>query len=69
MFKKRCERGKGIVPNEFAYHFAPIAGFRNILVHEYSKVDLKEVHRHLQESLPDFDKFARYIANYLSKES
>ena len=60
---------KGIIPNEFAYYFAPIAGFRNILVHEYAKVDLKEVHRHLQENLPDFDKFARYIANYLSKES
>lgn len=58
---------KGIIPGDFAYYFAPIAGFRNILVHEYTKVDLKEVHRHLQEDLPDFDKFARYIADYLSR--
>jgi len=60
---------KGIIPDKFAYYFAPIAGFRNILVHEYTKVDLKEVYRHLKEDLPDFDRFARYIADYLSKES
>ena len=60
---------KGILPDDFAYYFAPIAGFRNILVHEYIKVDLKEVYRHLQKDLLDFDRFARYIADYLSKNS
>jgi len=60
---------KGIIPDEFAYYFAPIAGFRNILVHEYAKVDLEEVYRHLKDNLPDFDRFARYIADYLSKKS
>ena len=60
---------KGILPGDFAYYFAPIAGFRNILVHEYIKVDLKEVYRHLKKDLPDFDKFARYIADYLSERN
>ncbi|MGB9715226.1 MAG: type VII toxin-antitoxin system HepT family RNase toxin [Thermodesulfovibrionales bacterium] len=55
----------GILPDEFAYYFAPIAGFRNILVHEYAKIDLKEVHRHLQHDLADFDKFTGYIIEYL----
>jgi uncharacterized protein YutE (UPF0331/DUF86 family) len=55
----------GILPDEFAYHFAPIAGFRNILVHEYTRIDLAEVYRHLQQDLVDFEKFAEYIIEYL----
>jgi len=56
----------GIIPDEFAYHFAPIAGFRNILVHEYARVDLAEVHRHLQKDLADFEEFAKHIIQYLN---
>lgn len=57
----------GIIPGEFAYYFSPVAGFRNILVHEYAKIDLTEVHRHLQKDLDDFEKFAKYIVEYLNK--
>lgn len=57
----------GILPDEFAYYFAPIAGFRNILVHEYARIDLREVHRHLQHDLTDFDKFIGYIIKYLRR--
>jgi uncharacterized protein YutE (UPF0331/DUF86 family) len=57
----------GIIPDEFAYYFSPVAGFRNILVHEYAKIDLSEVHRHLQKDLRDFEKFSKYIVDYLNK--
>ncbi|GFP23030.1 hypothetical protein HKBW3S42_00960 [Candidatus Hakubella thermalkaliphila] len=57
----------GIIPDEFAFHFSPVAGFRNILVHEYAKIDLAEVHRHLQKDLGDFEKFSKYIIDYLNK--
>lgn len=57
----------GIIPDDFAYYFSPVAGFRNILVHEYAKIDLEEVHRHLQKDLSDFEKFSRYIADYLNR--
>jgi uncharacterized protein YutE (UPF0331/DUF86 family) len=57
----------GIIPDEFAYYFSPVAGFRNILVHEYAKIDLSEVHRHLQKDLGDFEKFSKYIIDYLNK--
>ena len=33
---------EGIIPDEFAYYFAPIAGFRNVLVHEYADIDLNK---------------------------
>jgi uncharacterized protein YutE (UPF0331/DUF86 family) len=58
----------GILPDEFAYRFAPVAGFRNILVHEYARVDLAEVHRHLQNDLGDFEEYARHVAMYLEKK-
>lgn len=58
---------EGILPDEFAYYFAPIAGFRNILVHEYTKIDLSEVYRHLQQDLGDFERFAGYMVDYLEK--
>jgi uncharacterized protein YutE (UPF0331/DUF86 family) len=57
----------GIIPDEFAYYFSPVAGFRNILVHEYAKIDLTEVHRHLQKDLGDFERFSKYIIAYLNK--
>ena len=34
----------GVLPPEFAAHLAPLAGFRNILVHEYLEVDWLEVY-------------------------
>jgi uncharacterized protein YutE (UPF0331/DUF86 family) len=55
-----------IIPDDFAEHFAPVAGFRNILVHEYAAVDLTKVHAHLQNDLRDFDFYAKCVAKYIS---
>ncbi|MEA3255826.1 MAG: DUF86 domain-containing protein [Candidatus Altiarchaeota archaeon] len=57
----------GILSKEFANKFAPAAGFRNILVHMYAEVDVNELYEYLHNNLDDFDKFARYIAEYLEK--
>lgn len=56
-----------VLPDKFAYHFGPVASFRNILVHDYLDIDNKEVYSHLQKDLGDFDKFAKYIAKFLIK--
>lgn len=55
----------GVLPVAFAERLAPLAGFRNILVHEYAEVDLAQVHRHLRQDLPDLDRFVREIQNHL----
>lgn len=34
----------GVLPMDFARRFAPIAGFRNVLVHEYPAIDWNEVY-------------------------
>ncbi len=56
---------EGILESKFTNEFADIAGFRNILVHQYSKVDVRELHYKLANRLGDFDKFAKQIAEYL----
>jgi len=58
----------GILDEKFAENFSQIAGFRNILVHQYADVDLDILYQFLQNRLKDFDKFARQIASYLDKK-
>ena len=58
-----------IIPISFSKDFAPVANFRNILVHEYTKIDINKVYKHLKEDLKDFNFYAKCIAQYLkSKE-
>ena len=58
----------GIMPRPFADKLANLAGFRNILVHDYTKVKPAKVYANL-ERLDDFHDFARYITTYLEKQS
>ena len=51
-----------LLPKPFAHRIAPMSGFRNILVHDYLKVDMSLVHKRLQTDLKDFDAFARQMA-------
>lgn len=54
-----------VIPDDFAQRFAPIASFRNILVHEYADIDLNKVYNHLQNDLQDFDFYARKVTQFL----
>ena len=54
-----------ILPKEFAKNFAPAAGFRNILVHKYTDVDIDELYEHIRHDLKDFDFFAECIAKFV----
>ena len=53
-----------VLPADFAERLAPIAGFRNILVHEYLTVNWDEVYGNLQR-LDDLYQFAEYVRNWL----
>lgn len=59
----------GLMPEEFARRFSGLAGFRNVLVHEYAKIDPSEVYRNLREGLADFDRFAEYVRIFLDRSS
>ena len=55
-----------VLPPEFARHIAPLAGFRNILVHDYVSVDWDLVHEHLQ-NFEDFYDFETHIKKWLKR--
>ena len=59
----------GILPLEFSQKIKQMAGFRNLLVHEYAEIDLVVVYRVLQDGLADFEVFGQYIEAYLDVES
>jgi uncharacterized protein YutE (UPF0331/DUF86 family) len=59
----------GILPLEFSLKIRQMAGFRNLLVHEYAQIDLKEVHRVLQENLSDFETFGKCVEVYLASQT
>jgi len=55
---------QNILPLDFAKQFAPITGFRNILIHEYLDIDWKEVYDNLH-SLEDFRFYIENIRRWL----
>lgn len=65
LFPKLAE--VGVIPADFAQRLVGMAKFRNVLVHLYLEVDLHRVYHYLQHNLGDFELFARYIGDYLSR--
>lgn len=55
-----------IIPIAFAKRIEPMAGLRNILVHDYLKIDPKQIYQHLQ-NLNDFRTFQKHIIAFLKK--
>jgi uncharacterized protein YutE (UPF0331/DUF86 family) len=58
----------GILPYEFAEHISGMAGFRNVIEHQYLSVDPQKVYDVMQNHLDDFVAFQRHISNYLRRE-
>lgn len=56
-----------ILPRDFANDLAPIAGFRNLLVHQYLEIDHEQVHQYMQK-LDQLYKFMDYIREWLSED-
>ncbi len=54
----------GVISAETAARLRSLAGFRNVLVHEYADVDLARVHAGL-ERLDDFEAFVADVSRWL----
>ena len=57
----------GALPTEFARRFRGVAGFRNVLVHGYLRVELDRVHELLNSGLDGFVELAGYIERFLQR--
>ena len=54
-----------VLPARLSARLAPMAGFRNILVHEYLEIDRHKVYRVLKDDLGDFDRFIKAVSKLL----
>ena len=57
----------GILSLQFSEKLAPIAGFRNILVHDYLDIDWDEVYNNLHQ-LNDISTFMKHIKKWMQKK-
>jgi len=55
---------EGLLPGELAGAMKQVAGFRNILVHDYLDVDLVVVYQSLGK-IDDFRRFAQFVIEWL----
>ena len=56
---------QGVIPAETLPRYEKMAGFRNILVYEYTRVEPAIVYRVLKEGLTEIENFREYILAYL----
>ncbi len=60
---------EGIIFDDLLTHLVKMAGFRNIVVHDYAKIDDAAVYGALKKRLGGFEEFARSIVAYLERET
>lgn len=57
-----------IISPELAIRLSGIASFRNILVHDYEKIDREIVYQKLHNNLKDFTDFKKEMARHLKEK-
>jgi len=58
----------GVIPKDYAENIKGMAGLRNLLVHEYTGIDLERIAAFINNNLSDFNHFASYVLSYLERE-
>ncbi len=58
---------EGVVPESLLPALVDMARFRNLIVHDYARIDDARVYGMLQKRLDDFDAYARAVAAYLEQ--
>lgn len=59
----------GILPPPFAERLLLMAGFRNILVHDYLRIDHAKVYSILTQGLTDLNEFAGHVQSWLDRKA
>lgn len=56
-----------VIPTDFALKIAPSTGLRNVIVHEYQKIDDKLVYHSIETTLKYYLQYLKIIAEYISE--
>jgi len=59
----------GVISEDLSSRLNGIVGFRNILVHEYGKIDRKRVYRYLTNRLNDFFNLKKEVLKWLKEKN
>lgn len=59
---------EGIIPSEVLSALIDMARFRNLIVHDYARIDDARVYSILKKHLTDFDAFARAVVGYIERK-
>ncbi len=54
-----------VLPIRLSQKLVSMAGFRNVLVHEYLEIDRRRVYRALTDDLRDFERFIKAVSKLL----
>ncbi|EKE15768.1 MAG: hypothetical protein ACD_11C00106G0008 [uncultured bacterium] len=57
-----------VLPLDFVKKIAPVVGLRNIVVHEYEKVDNEKMMSDVKDGASQFGEYIVHIDNFLEKE-
>jgi uncharacterized protein YutE (UPF0331/DUF86 family) len=57
----------GLIEEDLAQRLAPSAGLRNVLVHEYLRIDVDRVAATVPRAVVDFDAYVRQAATHLAE--
>jgi len=58
----------GMFPREFAQQIAPSTGERNIIVHEYEKIDDALVFHSIRDALSMYRQYIAFVRDYLEQQ-
>jgi uncharacterized protein YutE (UPF0331/DUF86 family) len=56
-----------VIPKDFAEENTKMADFRNLIIHAYGSLDMKQVYQNLQKAPDIFNKFAKCYVEFLEK--
>ena len=60
---------EGVISKDLSSNMRRMAGFRNILVHDYLSVDIGKVAEVLDRGLRDFDDFSTSVVGFFEKRN
>lgn len=64
----RVLHDKRVISEKLYNQLAGASGFRNVLIHEYEKVDKERVYEYLQGNIDQFKEFKKQVLRFLSQK-